>query len=191
MTLFKNKYRVESTRLPGWDYGNVGYYYVTICTKNRAHFFGDVVAEDLILSRIGEIVAEEWLQTEILRDNVRLDEWIIMPNHMHLILVITYRIDAIVENKMSQKSKTPQRGVSTREASEKWAGDTLGSIIGQFKGACTKRIWDEGFNEFAWQPRFFDRIIRSEEALHKARHYIASNPQNWEKDRDNVAGLYM
>jgi hypothetical protein len=72
--LFKNKYRVESTRLPGWDYGNDGYYYVTICTKDRAHFFGDVFAEDVILSEIGQIVAEEWLKTETLRSNVRLDE---------------------------------------------------------------------------------------------------------------------
>lgn len=76
-------------------------------------------------------------------------------------------------------------------ASKKWAANTLGSIIGQFKGACTKRIWAAGFTEFAWQPRFFDRIIRSEEALHKVRCYIASNPANWGNDRDNIAGLYM
>lgn len=148
-------------------------------------FFGDVVAEDVIVSEIGEIVAEEWQKTEILRDNVRLDEWIVMPNHMHLILVITHKIESIAEN------KTPQRGVSTGAASGKWVGNTVGSIIGQFKGACTKRIWAEGFNEFAWQSRFFDRIIRSEEALHKARHYIVSNPSNWDKDCDNLAGLYM
>lgn len=191
MTLFKNKYRVESTRLPGWDYGNVGYYYVTICTKDRAHFFGDVVAEDVVLSAIGEIVADEWLKTECLRDNVRLDAWMIMPNHMHLILVITYRVESVGEGGTFQKNKTPQRGVSTGVASEKWAGNTVGSIVGQFKGACTKRIWAEGFNEFAWQPRFFDRIIRSEDELHRARHYIASNPVNWDKDRDNMAGLYM
>ena len=189
MTLFKNKYRIESTRLPGWDYGSDGYYYVTICTKDRAHFFGDVFAEDFILSEIGQIVAEEWLKTETLRSNVRLDEWIIMPNHIHMIVVIAYKIESL--------SKTPQRGISTSgrgqtmAASEKWAGNTLGSIIGQFKGACTKRIWAEEFSNFAWQSRFFDRIIRSEEALYKARHYIASNPVNWHKDRDNVAGLYM
>ncbi len=189
MTLFKNKYRVESTRLPGWDYGQAGYYYVTICTKNRVHFFGDVVLADVHLSPIGEIVAEEWVNTESIRPNVELDEWIIMPNHVHLILSILYKIDNPVE--------TPRRGVSTPQqtqtqaASEKWAANTLGSIMGQFKGACTKRIWDDGFADFAWQPRFFDRIIRTEEALQKARHYIASNPENWDKDRDNVAGLYM
>lgn len=113
-----------------------------------------------------------------------------MPNHVHLILVFTYQIEI-------RHTKTPQRGVSTlaqlqtKAASEKWAANTLGSIIGQFKGACTKRIWDEGFTEFAWQPRFYDRIIRSEESLHKARHYIVSNPANWDKDCDNLAGLYM
>ncbi len=188
MTLFKNKYRVESTRLPAWNYSSAGYYYVTICTKDRAHFLGDVRTGDVALTEIGEIVAEEWLKTEIVRPNVKLDEWIIMPNHLHGILLITHQIKNV---------ETPRRGVSTPQhtktlaASKKWAANTLGSIIGQFKGKCTKRIRAQGFNEFAWQMRFFDRIIRSEEALYKARHYIASNPVNWDKDQDNLAGLYM
>ena len=187
MTLFKGKYRIESTRLPHWDYGQAGYYFVTICTKDRAYIFGDVVQDDVKLTRIGEIVAEEWLETENVRFNVELDEWIIMPNHVHLILVITFQI----LNVERPNQETPQRGVSTGAALEKWAANTVGSIIGQFKGKCTKRIWAEGFTEFAWQPRFYDRIIRDEEALNKARVYIASNPANWDEDQDNLPGLYM
>jgi putative transposase len=76
-------------------------------------------------------------------------------------------------------------------ASEKWAGNTLGSIIGQFEGKCTKPIRAQGYKDLAWQSRFYDHIIRSEDALHKARIYITSNPMNWnwDQDRDNVAGV--
>ena len=74
MTLFKNKYRVDSTRLPEWDYGQAGYYFVTICTKDWVNNFGEVDAGDMQLSPIGEIVAQEWGKTEIIRSNVILDE---------------------------------------------------------------------------------------------------------------------
>ena len=113
-----------------------------------------------------------------------------MPNHINMIVVITHKIGSI-------HVETPRRGVSTPKqsqtiaASEKWAANTLGSMIGQFKGKCTKRIKAQGHNDFAWQSRFYDRIIRSEDALQKAWFYIAANPMNWDQDRDNVAGLDM
>lgn len=185
MTLFDNKYRVEATRLPRWDYGQAGYYFVTICTKDHKHFFGDVVSDDMLLSPIGEIVAQEWINTEIIRPNVRLDEWVIMPNHMHMIVIITHKVE------------TPRRGVSTPRhaqtmaASKKWKANTLGSIIGQFKGKCTRLIRAQGYSDFAWQTRFYDHIIRSEEALHKLRHYIAHNPMNWGQDRENETRSVM
>lgn len=88
MTLYKNKYRIESTRCKNWDYTSNGYYFVTICTRNRECFFGDVVANQMDLSAIGEIAAEEWHKTEQIRPNVELDEWIVMPNHIHGIIII-------------------------------------------------------------------------------------------------------
>ena len=124
-----------------------------------------------------------WLKTANIQPNVELDAWVIMPNHIHLIVVITFKI-----------GETPQRDVSTgrtAKTTEKWAGNTLSSIIGQFKSKCTKRIWAEGFEDFAWQTRFYDRIIRTEEDLIKARVYIKANPKNWDDDQDNPAGLYM
>jgi len=203
MRLFKDKYRILSARLPEWDYGQSAYYYVTICTKNRLHFFCEVKHEKLTLTHSGEIVADEWKKTEAIRPNVKLDEWIIMPNHMHAILIITHKIESSKPTETPQwmnsietpplmnRKKTPQRGVSTNEASAKWAANTLGSIIGQFKGKCTKRIWAQHNTEFAWQTRFYDRIIRTEDELLNARLYITSNPQNWDKDRHNDPGLYI
>jgi hypothetical protein len=120
-----------------------------------------------------------------------------------MIVVITHKIESTPD------VETPRRGVSTAQgvstgrgafttqhsqtmaASEKWAANTLGSIIGQFKGKCTKRIRAQGYNDFAWQSRYYDHIIRSEDALNKARLYIASNPMNWDQDRDNVSGVDM
>jgi len=100
MTKFKNKYRIESTRLAGWDYTSAGWYFVTICTKNHVCLFGDIIDGTMHLSPIGEIVAEEWQKTPKIRPNVKLDKWVIMPNHLHGIVVIT-------------TVETPRRGVET------------------------------------------------------------------------------
>ncbi len=190
MTLFKNKYRIESTRLRGWDYGAAGYYYLTICTNNRTHFFGHIINNDIQLSPIGKIVAEEWQKTETIRDNVVLDQWVIMPNHMHVILVLTHKIEPHTtgvepHRGCGSESDKPKKPMPKRPA------NTIGSIMAQFKSVCTKRIRKAGFTDFEWQRGFYDRIIRTEESLHKARHYIMTNPERWAKDRDNVAGLYM
>lgn len=87
-----------------WDYTSSGYYYVTLCTKDRWPFFGEIVGGQMILSPIGKIVDEEWRRTPSVRSNVSLDEWVIMPNHLHGIIVIEEK-SIIVE--------TPRRGVST------------------------------------------------------------------------------
>ena len=88
MTLYKDKYRIESTRLKDWNYSRDGYYFVTICTQDKKCFFGDVIEEKVRLSTIGEIVADEWQKTVRIRKNVSLDAWIIMPNHLHGIVII-------------------------------------------------------------------------------------------------------
>ena len=86
MTLFKSKYRVESTRLRDWDYSNNSAYFVTICAHQMRCFFGKVVDSKIELSRIGKIVEKVWLRTGEVRNNVVLDEYIIMPNHLHILL---------------------------------------------------------------------------------------------------------
>lgn len=86
--LYKNKYRVQSARLLDWDYTWDGYYFVTICTKNRQMFFGNVVNEKMILNNVGKIAVYKWLKTSRIRKNIKLDEFIIMPNHIHGIIII-------------------------------------------------------------------------------------------------------
>jgi len=176
MTVFKGKYRIESTRLSGWDYTSAGWYFVTICTRNSVCSFGDIIDGNMYLSPIGEIVAEEWQKTPHIRPNVMLDEWVTMPNHLHGIIVI-----APVE--------TARWAVSTTRTPPRLKAGSLGAIIGQIKSVCTKRIWAAGYTGFAWQTRFYDHIIRNETSLNRIRRYIVNNPAKWEEDKYNPANL--
>ena len=174
--LFKNKYRIKSIRLKHWDYSSNGAYYVTVCTKNREKFFGEIVNGKMKLSEIGKIVENEWRQTCNIRKNVEMDEYIIMSDHMHGILFITH---SMVE--------TPRRGVSTDgykrnpHHNPEWKPNSLGSIICQFKSISTKQIRAIGFQNFAWQTRFHESIVRNEKHLNTIREYIINNPLEFEK----------
>ncbi len=184
MTLYKNKYRIESTRCKNWDYASNGYYFVTICTHNREYFFGEVEGNEMYLSAIGEIAAQEWHKTAQIRPNVELDEWIVMPNHMHGIIIIK---NQPIETFSRIEIETFHRNVST----SRLKSDSLGAIIGQFKSVCTKRIREAGFSSFGWQTRFYDHIIREQTSLENIRKYIVNNPMKWELDRHNATNLYM
>jgi putative transposase len=172
MTRFRNRYRVESTRLQGWDYASAGWYFVTLCTRDRTCWFGDIVDGDMCLSEAGLIVAEEWQKTAEIRPNVELDQWIVMPNHLHGILVITGEAAA---------APKPLAHWSAKSIPRLQAG-SLGAIIGQVKSVCTKRIRAAGYPDFAWQGRFYDHIIRDESSLSRIREYIVGNAATWEKD---------
>jgi putative transposase len=179
MALYKNRYRVESTRLSHWDYSSPAWYFVTICTRDRRTHFGEIIADTVRLSSIGRIVDEEWRKTADIRPNVDLDEFVVMPNHIHGIVVIKPPA-----NGEGPRVETPRRGVSTTPRLQR---ASLGSIIGQFKIACTKSIRASGFRNFAWQPRFHDHIIRGGRALDAVRQYIVDNPAKWALDWENPA----
>ena len=178
VVMFDGKYRIESARLKSWDYTWPGWYYVTICTKDTECFLGEIRDEKMDLSVPGKIVAEEWEKTARIRANVELDEWKIMPNHLHGIIIIN-----------DNRVETTRRVVSTTEQPKGIQPNSLGSIIGQIKSSCTKRIWKTGHRDFAWQPRFFDHIIRNEKDLHRIRLYIRNNIIRWELDRDDSKNL--
>ncbi|MBT6162056.1 MAG: hypothetical protein HOH81_10255, partial [Flavobacteriaceae bacterium] len=80
---FRGKYRIPSNRYKNWDYRNNGYYFITICTQNREHFFGKIVDDQMVLNELGEIVHTQWYASEKIRQNIFLDEFVIMPNHIH------------------------------------------------------------------------------------------------------------
>ncbi len=164
-------YRSQSIRLPGWDYSQAGWYFVTVCTQDRQCVLGDMVEGSVVLSPVGKIVEEEWWRTAVVRPHVRLDEFVVMPNHLHGILVIN-----------EGQGKTSHRDVSTKS---RLIPQSLGAIIGQFKSVCTKRIRGDGFPQFSWQVRFYEHVIRDERSLGSIRQYIVDNPAKWELDEDN------
>lgn len=176
MPLFKDRYRVESTRLPGWDYASAGYYFVTICTHERTCFLGEICNGVMVLSPQGEIVAEEWRRTEEMRENVALDDWVIMPNHLHGIVVIR---GAPVETHCN--TSLPRQQPANTFGPQK---NNLASIIRGFKGCATKRIREAGY-DFGWQTRYYEHVIRDENSLNEIRSYIASNPFKWELDQNH------
>ncbi|MCL6099659.1 MAG: transposase [Bacteroidetes bacterium] len=164
--LYQNKYRIESARLKGWDYTNNAWYYITICTKNKSCFFGRIAKERMCLSAVGKIVEEEWLATPKIRRDLELDEWIIMPNHIHVIIII--------DNK----------NVETHGYASLQVKQNLSNIVRGFKSSCTTKIHQAGFKDFVWQPRFYDHIIRNEKSLHEIRHYIHYNYLKWDEDEE-------
>jgi hypothetical protein len=189
MTLFRSRYRIETTRLKNHSY-KYGWYFVTICTRHRVQWFGEIRQGKMVLSEAGKIIHNEWMKTASIRSSVTLDAWCIMPDHLHGILIIRRSFndngESVVGGGVRGAVETPRRGVSTKYSikfpPKNWSPGSLGAIINQFKSICTKRIRDAGFPEFQWQSRYHDRIIRSPGGLNAIRKYICANPEHWTKE---------
>jgi len=95
MTLFQNRYRIESARLMNWDYRNEGAYFITICTRNKEHFFGEITNEMMKLSTAGAIVKGFWYEIENHFMNVTLDVFTVMPNHIHGIILLNNNLNIV------------------------------------------------------------------------------------------------
>lgn len=177
MPLFNNCYRISSSRLPGWDY-TTGWYFVTMCTRQRRCWLSQVIDSTVQLSPIGTIVAEEWQRISVIRPAATLDAWVVMPNHVHAILGIGNDGSETATGGAVSTQQSPPLPPSTLRAG------SLGAIIGQFKSLATKRIWAAGFRDFGWQARFHDTIIRNQRMLSNIQTYIMDNPARWVGDRE-------
>jgi putative transposase len=175
---FRNKYRIESTRLKGYDYSQDGAYFITICTKRRMQTLGHIENNKIILSDIGLIVDKFWREIPAHFSSIILDEYIIMPDHIHGILIIKNHPAAIQAPNLGVSTiDTPNLGVSTKLDVPKH----IGIIINQFKRICTLTNKTLG-KEFGWQPRFYDHIIRDQLEMNRIRKYIRQNPEKWENN---------
>lgn len=180
---FQNKYRIPSVRAAWWDYGNQGAYFITICTKNREYYFGEIVENEMQLSEIGKVVEMEWLNTLSIRPdmNLELDEFVVMPNHFHAIIWIgENKFNATVETQCiaslpSNQSTTNGFGPQSKN---------LSSIVRGFKSSVTTYAKKNKII-FEWQSRFHDHIIRDEKSYQRIRNYIINNPGNWDTDKFN------
>ena len=180
----------RSIRLKEYDYSQEGYYYITVCTKNRECWFGDVVSSKIKLSDLGKIVYDEWLKTEQIRDNVETDIFVVMPNHIHGIVIINDNVDSHVGAPRWGAQNIDMRARHRHAPTNKyWKPNSLGSIINQFKSVVTKRIHSIGHHNFAWQRNYYEHIIRNENELNKIQEYIINNPLQWGLDENNPNSL--
>jgi len=163
----------RSVRLKEYDYSQPGAYFVTICTYDRNCFFGKVVNERLILSAVGSKARIFFRGIAEHFNNVALDEYIVMPNHLHGIIVIQ---DVGVQN-----FEPLQRHNAFQHVIPK----SLGSIIRAYKSTLTRWCRSNGHGYFKWQRNYYEHIIRDEDDLNKIREYIQNNPLEWHLDIEN------
>ncbi|MBU4305803.1 MAG: transposase [Candidatus Omnitrophica bacterium] len=180
MAKIMNKYpKRKPTRLKEYDYSNSGWYFVTICSYNRSNIFGEyknIVGAGLVsarnninLSTIGQIIDNRWNDIPNQYENVALDQYIIMPNHIHGIMIIN-NID-----KREEASPSP----------------TISDIICSFKSKSTMEYLNYlkrnniHMPMHIWQRSFYDHIIQNNKSLHKIREYIVNNPATWDNDEHN------
>jgi len=168
---YHEKYRIKSIRLPNWDYSRPGYYFVTICTKNKQCYFGDIIDDKMVLNELGYITKKYLSEIPKHFPFVFLDCYIIMPNHVHLVICIKHCRDAkfcvSTGNQFGPQSKN------------------LASIIRGFKIGVKKYTTMNNFN-FHWQKLYYEHIVRNEKDLNCIRDYIQNNPLNWNNDRNNI-----
>lgn len=203
-----NKRHRRSIRLKGYDYSQAGAYYLTIVAQHRVCLFGDIMDATIQLNDAGEMLWEQWLTLPQRFPNVDLDEFVVMPNHVHGILLIT-EPDHNGESSGSPVSTPNADPAQNRRGAPLWSPNplpnpgqaqgtaptpnpTLGNILGAWKSLATNK-YIQGVKQFNWEPfeqRLFQRnyweyVIRTDTELEMIRDYIANNPANWNGDDHN------
>ena len=191
---FNNKYRIPSARLQNWDYRWAGAYFITICTQNREHYFGEIENGEMQLSSIGIIADVMWHEIKNHSKTIEFDSFVVMPNHIHGILILN-GIDTDIVNDNGNVVVETGHALSLQSQSQSQTEKTIGqkrfqnignnsisSIVGSYKSAVTKHTHRLGF-EFNWQTRFYDHIIRNDDSFKKIQTYIGENPAKWHDDK--------
>jgi REP element-mobilizing transposase RayT len=198
---YQNKYRIPSSRLQGYDYGQNGAYFITICTKDKVHYFGQIISTpcsetqniacsetqniaSLQPTRIGAIAITFWQKIPEHFAFVILDEFVVMPNHLHGSIIIskeTHNVEAQNFVPLQQIGYANKFGPQS---------ENISSVIRWYK-AGVKSFGTTNKIDFVWQPRFYDHIIRDADEMKRIRTYIVNNPDNWFRDRNNKEDLYM
>ncbi len=188
----------QSIRLPQYDYSSEGYYFITLCARERENLFGEIIDDKMILNSLGKIIREEWVSLVCYYNGrVLLDIFVIMPNHFHAIIILNPDIKNIaratlavardVTNRVNiiQKRQAPYRAGAS-------PAPTLGHIVGSFKSRCFQkwRLYVENNNLYdmslkIWQRNYYEHIIRDEKDYENIWQYIEYNPAKWAWDRNN------
>lgn len=179
----------RSIRMVGYDYTLPGAYFVTIISRKRICLFGEVTSEGMDLNPIGQKVVQCWYGLQKNFQNAELDEFVLMPNHLHGIILITEtssKGEAFPEMILSSQKEGIGNASPLRPRGPE--SGSLGAIIQNFKSVSTRmvnKMYYERGNKI-WQRNYYERIIRNEHELDAIRQYIQDNPINWKKDRENT-----
>ena len=165
-------------RLRGYDYSTPGAYFVTVCTQNRLSLFGRIVNGAMAANRFGEVVEDCWAKLPDHYDNVALDAFILMPNHIHGVIIIKDELPGVGAG---FKPALPAAMTSRRQG--------VPEIVRAFKTFSARQInkMRSSGGESVWQRGFYDHVIRGERELNGIRTYIMDNPRRWSEDVDNPA----
>lgn len=187
--LHPNKHHRRSVRLPHFDYGSAGAYFVTVCAAQKRPVFGQIEQREMRPNAYGMIAAEEWQRLAAIRPEIAIDEFVVMPNHFHAIFWITREPNVGV--RLASPKFLFHKPGDASIAPTGTAPKSLGAVIGGFKSGVTCKI-----NRYraernlppvkVWQRSFHDRIIRDEKELIAIRKYIIENPLHWDTDKYHV-----
>jgi len=194
-------YNRKSIRLKGYDYSQTGAYFVTICSKNNEFLFGKIIDEEMRLNDVGRIVQNCWNDLPLRFDSIELDEFVIMPNHIHGIIAIAgaglgpnvgagLALPESGAKIVGAGLALPEEGAASRTPTKLGAASrapTLGDIVGAFKSISAIKVNQmlSRSSQPLWQRNYYEHIIRDEESLNKIREYIMNNPLSWSTDREN------
>lgn len=180
--LYQGKYRIASARRPGYDYGQCGAYFVTICAAGRVPAFGTVevpnddwAAALVRPTPLGQRVQEGWHLIPTFSPFVTLDAFVLMPDHLHGVLLFD-----------KPDAATPPLAYTNRFGPQQ---ANLAAVLRGFKAGVSSFARTHGI-PFAWQARFHDRIVRSDHELTRIQHYILTNPSRWQHEWDKGESLF-
>ena len=171
----------RSVRLRGYDYSQAGAYFITICAQNRRCLFGSIAEGTMALNDAGRAVAACWLQIPDHFPHVELDEYVVMPNHIHGIVIIVGAnnyspVQSNHDSPVQSNNHSPLQKHPTGTAR------TIGSMVRGFKIGVTQWYRQRSVPSKIWQRNYWDHIIRNESELNRIRQYILNNPMQWEQD---------
>lgn len=172
-------YERKVNRFRKFNYSQASWYFVTICTKNKEMFFGAIVEGRMVLSHVGKIASKYLDEIPKHFPEIKIDDYILMPDHIHAIIVIQ-NINNIVGN---NDRCSLQNNINCHHRNM----ELLPKIISQYKSSVSRNMRKEHNDfQFGWQRSFYDRIIRNEKEYYAIRQYIRDNPVNWEEEVDNL-----
>ncbi len=176
----------KSIRLKEYDYSKNGIYFITICTHNRENLFGEIIDGKMIINDAGKMVEKEILKTNEIRENIKIEEYIIMPNHIHFLIEIVEVLllahpNITKNNSINNKTDIEER--ICQQQTHTMQSNTIGSIVNHIKSKITKWYRQNTDIYCVWQRNYYENIIKNEEMYQKVSEYIKNNPQKWTDDK--------